>query len=368
MISLFKVFMSKDVDEFTSPVLHSGYIGEGEKVQLFEKEISRFIKNENVVAVNSGTAAITMALRLAGVGYGDYVASTAMTCLATNMPILSLGAIPIWVDVNKIDGTMNPKDLELKINTANKKPKAILCMDWGGLPCDLSALNRISKQYRIPLIEDACQAIGSVYNNELIGNHADFVCFSFQAIKHITSVEGGALVINGIPDLVKKARLMRWFGLDRTQSIDMRCNQDPPVWGYKFHQNDVFASIGLANLRYLPWILSETRKHANIYNNSFTELKNITVLPITSNRQSNYWLYTLLVHDVDNFIKYMKYNNIECSRVHDRNDIKQIFKNFETILPGVSYFDKHHVCIPVGWWLTNREVDYIITTVRGYNG
>ena len=305
VIPLFKVFMADDVD--ISSVLHSGYIGEGEKVELFEKEIGKFIQNDNVVAVNSGTAAITIALRLAGVEHGDYVLSTPITCLATNEPILSLGAIPVWVDVYH-DGTMNHYDLDRRIKSMSKKPKAIVCMDWGGLPCNLVELKEISERYNVPLIEDACQAIGSMYNDQPVGNHADFVAFSFQAIKHITSGDGGALIVNN--NLVKEAQLMRWFGLDRTQSTDMRCSQDPKTWGYKFHMNDISASIGLANIRHLPWILSKTKKHADIYNSELSRYGKVrTVIP-SSNKKSNHWLYTIFTDDVKDFISYMAANEV----------------------------------------------------------
>ena len=104
MIPLFKVFMADDVDEFVMPVLKSGYIGEGKKVAQFEMLLGDLIGNHNVLAVSSGTMAIQIALRLAGVGQGDLVATTTMTCLATNEPILALGAVPVWVDIDTIPG------------------------------------------------------------------------------------------------------------------------------------------------------------------------------------------------------------------------------------------------------------------------
>jgi len=366
MIPIFKVFMSEDVEDFLSPVLHSGYIGEGEKVKLFEDKIGEFIQNENVVAVNSGTAAITMALRLVGVGRGDFVVTTPMTCLATNEPILSLGAIPVWVDIHS-DGTMQPMDLERKIGSLWKKPKAILCMDWGGLPCDLLELNYVSELFNIPIIEDACQALGSVYNDKPIGNHADFVAFSFQAIKHLTTADGGALVVND-PYLLKEARLMRWFGLDRTQGTDMRCYQDPVTWGYKSQMNDITASIGLANIRHLPWILSETRRHADVYNDELKDLNTVRIIKPESFKKSNYWLYTLLVNDAEDFMNYMKTNYVDCSKVHDRNDTKRMFyESREENLPGVDYFEDHHICIPVGWWVKDSEIDKIVSLIKKYD-
>lgn len=355
-VPLFKVYMAMDIDKFVLPVLHSGYVGEGDKVKQFEKKFAEFIQNENVVMVNSGTSAITMALRLAGVEHGDKVISTPMTCLATNMAILSIGAIPVWADILE-DGTLDPLDVQKKID---KSIKAIMCMDWGGTPCKLDEL----RDFGIPLIEDACQALGSIYKQKPIGNDADFVCFSFQAIKHLTTIDGGMLAINTNSDSLKKAKLMRWFGLDRDNGASMRCTQDPPIWGYKFQSNDVSASIGLANLRYLSGIIWKTKENAKKYDSSLIDLKRIKLPETDPERISGNWLYTILVDNVKDFIEHMKKIFIECSQVHERNDKKSVFKEFETNLPGVDYFDSHHVCIPVGWWLTQRDLKDIIKMVK----
>ncbi len=342
--------MAPDVADFILPVLHSGYVGEGPKTVEFEKALSEFIDNENIVTVSSGTAAITMALRLAGVGHGDRVITTPMTCLGTNEPILSLGAVPVWADI-LLDGTLDPDSVQKILDRS--LAKAIIVMDWGGLPCRLDEF----KKFDIPVIEDACQAIGSTYHGRQVGNDADFVCFSFQAIKHLTTIDGGALVINGKPDLVRRARLMRWFGLDRTQTVDMRCFQDPPLWGYKCQPNDVLASIGLANIRHLPRLIELCRNHASVYDKVLGRKE-------SPDRKSCYWLYTVFVEDQQEFISYMKDNGVMASLVHDRNDTKAIFKGWQ-VLAGVDYFDAHHVCIPVGWWLTDEDVQKISQLIEG---
>lgn len=351
MIPLFKVFMAKNVGEYVLPVLHSGYIGEGPKSKEFEERFASFIQNDNVAVVNSGTSAIVLALKLAGVKEGDTVLSSPITCLLTNMAILSIGAKIKWVDVNPITGNIDIEDAKRKC----EEVKAILCTDWGGLPCDIKNL-----QFGIPVIEDACHAIGSYYYRKHVGQKADFTCFSYQAIKHLTCVDGGALVCKN-PDDVRKAKLMRWAGLDRDNGANMRCTQDPPVWGYKMQLNDVAASIGLANIEQLPYNLDKTYNHAYLYNKAFGIKDDDDFL-------SGYWLYTLIVNDADDFVRYMTDNGVECSKVHDRNDTKTVFKEFaDDNLPGVEYFDKHHVCIPVGHWLTNEDVEKIINLVIEYN-
>jgi dTDP-4-amino-4,6-dideoxygalactose transaminase len=345
--------MSENVNKYLDPVLQSGYIGEGKQSALFEKRFGEYIGNPNTVVVNSGTSAIVLALKLAGVGHGDYVISTPATCLATNMAILSVGAKIVWADVNK-NGNVNVEDVAKKILNSRYPIKAIVCVDWGGMPCDFDELNGLT----IPVIEDACHSIGSYYKNHHVGIDSDFTCFSFQAIKNLTTGDGGALVMRDSVN-VDKVKMMRWFGLDRNKGASMRCTQDPPVLGYKMQLNDIAASIGLANLGTLTDRLELSYRHACMYNDAFDIWEK-------DDRSSSYWLYTINVEDVTKFIQYMKDNDVECSPVHDRNDTKTIFKEFKCDLPGVDYFDDHHVCIPVGWWLTDDDVKRIIQLCQNY--
>jgi dTDP-4-amino-4,6-dideoxygalactose transaminase len=366
MIPLFKVYMARDVVDFVKPVLHSGYIGEGEKVKQFEHEIGRMIGNPNVAMVNSGTSAIVMALRLAGIGRDDLVLSTPMTCMATNEAILQFGAHIVWADILQ-DGTVNPFSVEEKLREF-PEVKAVMVVDWGGTPCMLKEIKTAIGDRNIPIIEDACQSIGSVYCNHLIGhaeNGADYVCLSFQAIKYLTTADGGAVIVP--PDKLKEAQLLRWFGMDRTKSIAMRCEQDPPAWGYKFQSNDVAAAIGLANLQYLPGLLRAVRRNARRYNHEFADIDGVAITgPFKTDRQPNYWLYTLLVDDVSNFTRYMAGRGIEVSKAHVRNDTKTIFADYQVELPGVTFFDDRHICIPVGWWLSDSDVEEIVQAVKEY--
>ena len=354
MIPLFKVFMATCAIDAVQQVFWTGYIGDGEWVKRFEKAFGEYIHNPNVIALNSGTSALTMALRLSGVRHGDYVVSTPMTCLATNMPILSLGARPVWADILR-DGTIDPESVKGKMNP---NVRAIICMDWGGLPCLLNELKIIADEWQVPLIHDACQSVGGGYNEKpsIGGSPAQFVATSFQAIKYLTTGDGGALIIND-PELLEQGRLMKWFGLDRTKSAQLRCGQDPPFWGYKFQMNDITAAMGFSNLRTICWIVRKARANAQYYNRALSDCKNVQIIPYDRSRgRSGHWLYTCFVDDVDHFVNYMAENNVHASKVHDRNDIKTIFKDSYTgNLPGVDFFDKHHVAIPVGWWVESND-------------
>lgn len=366
MISLFKVHMPKEVDKPLLEVLHSGYIGQGKKVGEFEQKLAKFLENKNVLTLNSGTSALQLALRLAGVGYGDEVISTPMTCTATNEPILAAGAKIVWADVLPSNGLIDPSSVENKIT---KKTKAIVCVDWGGTVCDLDSLLKITRKYKIKLIEDAAHAFGSTYKGKKVGSISDFTCFSLQAIKHITTVDGGFLTTLDKRDY-KRGKLLRWYGIDREAKIqgDSRIDVDIPEWGYKFHMNDVTATIGIVQFKYLSQILSKHRDNAKFFRENIDD-KFFTHPETTWKQNSSFWLYTLVLPTPElrvGFVKYMRTREIMTSRVHGRNDIYAAFPKSKEKLSGVTYFYDREECIPVHWALTFPEKRKIVKECNNF--
>lgn len=360
-IPLFKVFMSPGVDRPLLKVIHSGYVGQGPKVDEFEEKLRTFIGNPYVLTVNSGTSALQLALRLAGVSHGDDVISTPMTCTATNWPILAAGANIVWADINPRTGNMDPESVKRKLT---KKTKAIICVDWGGYPCDIDAIKKNAGG--IPLIEDAAHAFGAMYKGKKVGQTADFTCFSFQAIKHLTTVDGGALAVRTKADY-QRGILLRWYGIDRNKrSQENRIEIDVREWGYKFHMNDVCAAIGIENLKYTEKILAKHRDNAAFYRKALSKLPYVQLTEELPEYGSSYWLFTILVKDRHSFLKHMSDRGIMVSQVHRRNDTHPVVSKFRTDLPGVDEFSEHMVCIPVGWWLTKRERSLIAGAVKSY--
>jgi len=363
-IPLFKVFMPESVMEPLRKVLLGGYIGEGPRVEEFERELGPWFGNSNVLTLNNGTAALQLALRLANVGYGDEVVSTSMTCSATNEPILAMGGRIIWADIDPWTGNIDPKDVAKRITP---KTKAIMCVHWGGYPCELDELNAVAAEHGVKLIEDACHAFGSTYHGKPIGSQSDFACFSFQAIKEMTTVDGGALVCKSKADC-ERGRLLRWYGIDRrAKRSDLRCEADIVEYGYKFHMNDVTAVIGLEQLKYVGKTIEKHRANAARYDEAFKNLEAVRPLRYRNDRCSSHWLYTMRVKDRPKFMEHMKRAGITVSQVHARNDTHTMFKDFKVNLPGVDEFTAEQVSIPVGWWLTEKDVSYIIKTVSKYS-
>lgn len=364
MIPLFKVFMSDKVDGPLLETLHSGFIGQGSKVEQFESILKVYVDNPYILTINTGTSAIQLALRLAGVGPGDDVITSPMTCTASNMPILAAGANIVWADIDPETGNISPQSI---IDNLTERTKAVICIHYGGYPCDLDEINNIGKAFRIKIIEDAAHAFGSEYRGRLIGNHSDFACFSFQAIKTMTTVDGGLLACNNEFDY-RRGKLLRWYGIDREgPRADFRCENDIPEWGYKFHMNDVAATIGMENFKALKILLACNRRNARYYDNEIGRrgLRRVKKLRYDNDRLSSYWLYILLVEDRASFMAHMADRGIQVSQVHKRNDTHSCFAQFnDGPLPGVDSFSSRQCAIPVGWWLSHDERVTIMDAVE----
>jgi dTDP-4-amino-4,6-dideoxygalactose transaminase len=284
-----------------------------------------------------------------------------MTCTATNTPIITNSASIKWADCDPITGNICPDSIRKNITT---KTKAIVMIHWGGNPCLIDEINQIGREYGIKIIEDAAHAIGSEYNGKKIGEISDFTCFSFQAIKHLTSIDGGAISCKSEKDY-ERVKLLRWFGIDREpkskEKIDLRCEIDVAEAGYKFHMNNISAVVGNENLKHIDFIVGAHRDNALFYNNIFSD-NNIKYAK--ENGKSSYWLYTIHVENRDELMNKLKECGVASSKVHARNDTHSMFKDFyNDNLPGVEEFNRTHLCIPVGWWVTKKDREFIAKKV-----
>jgi perosamine synthetase len=360
---LFKVHMPKSVDKPLLDVLHSGFIGQGKKVDEFEKKLGLYFGNRKVLTLNSGTSGLHLALRLANVGHGDEVISTPMTAVATNTPILAAGAKIVWADINPITGLIDPQAIEKKITP---KTKAIIMVHYGGIPCDIDAINAIAKKYNLKTIEDGAHAIGAEYKGLKIGNHSDFIMFSLQAIKHFTTVDGGLLLCKDQSDY-ERGKLLRWYGIDRDEKRkEFRCEEDIVEYGYKYHMNDISATIGIEQLKYIDEIVGKHVDNQEYYDRTLQNIKDVVVIKKPNESKSSSWLYTLHIDKRDLFSAWMGKQGIMTSRVHERNDKHTAFKESQCDLPGVDAFNATQVSIPVGWWIAEEDRRFIASKIKEF--
>lgn len=388
-IPLFKVFMSPKAGEEVTKVLNSGFIGQGPKVEEFESILKEHFQHPYIQTVNAGTSALHMALHLLktpkthmenvyqgiafvehnwpGLEPGDEVLCTAMTCTASNWPVLANGLKIKWVDIDPNTLNMDLEDLAKKITL---KTKVIMGVHWGGYPLDLDKIKEIQNNFRKEhgwapaLIEDGAHSFGSDYKGNPIGTNGNLTMFSLQAIKHITSVDGG-LLFSPHKELHDRGKLVRWYGIDRDgDRKDFRCEADIPEWGFKFHMNDVCATVGIENFKFMDEIVSKHKSNAAYYDNNLKDVNGVTLLERQEGFNSAFWIYTMLVDDRDDFYKYMDECNITVSQVHERNDKHTCTAEFKTELPNLDKTIGKVVNIPVGWWITKEEREYIVNCIK----
>ena len=379
MISLFKVFMSEDVLEPLNKVLMSGYVTQGKQVEKYESALKKFIGNENLLTVNSGTAGLTLATRLLlkkddsfnWPGFdidNDVVLTPALTCFATTCSILANNVKIRWLDVGLETPNISLEDVKRKLD---KHTKIIYLVHWGGMPVDLDELDKICEEHKINfgfkpmVVEDCAHAFGAEFNGKKLGNHGNICVFSTQAIKHLTSGDGGIITLPN-KSLYDRCKLLRWFGIDRDKRnykrTDFRLENDIAEYGYKYHMNDINATIGLYNLPYISTLLEKMRENGKYFDERLKNIEGIKLIKNNPKCNSAYWLYTIRVLNGKKyeFINKMKEAGIMISQVHNRNDINSCVKKFKEILPNLDVLEKELVCIPVGWWLEKEDLDKII--------
>jgi dTDP-4-amino-4,6-dideoxygalactose transaminase len=359
MIPLVKPFMPpRDVlMPALENILYSGYIAEGEAVYQFEDTFRQYVDNPYCLAVNSGTAALHLAYLLENIKAGDEIISTPMTAEPTNTTIAVTGAKVVWGDVDPNNGLLDPKSVR---NLITEKTKAIVLVHYAGMVCDMDEFNQLSKEYNIPVIEDAAHALGSKYRNKMTGLGNNNTIFSFQAIKHMTTVDGGILALTNGTDM-ERARKLRWFGLDKKKS---RLENDITEAGYKYGMNNVNAAIGNVQMRYLDSIINTHISNGKYYDAELKDMSGIELPNYSNHTEPSYWLYTMKVERREDFIKMMESNGVTASTLHHRNDTHSVFKPSERELPNMETFYNSFVHIPCGWWVTEEDRERIAALIK----
>ncbi len=371
--------MSPEAGEQMQETLYSGYITQGPKVKEFEDQLSIFLGSDSlkVVTVNSATSALQLAVRLAKGKVYDHglVISTPMTCTATNTAIVAAGAQILWADVNPVTGNIDPESVQRLLMKYSGQVRAIVGVDWGGHPCEWQKLNDLGNIHNALTIQDAAHAFGSV-DHKFPDKCATLVCYSFQAIKPLTTVDGGAIVTRS-HHYSEAAKLLRWFGIDRESSQkDFRCSMEIPEPGYKYHMNDVNASVGLANLPHINNLLKKVHHNAQVLRLS---VKNAgygsaaRIYPVGTDKEYAPWIFTIRVEHREHFIEYMKEKGIMTGQVHARNDTMTCFRYPYTVgqdghLSGLAVFASTQVNIPCGWWVNEQEINFIGECIKEYCG
>lgn len=342
-------------------ILYSGQISEGPPVAEFERRFGAFIGGPDVLSFYSGTAALHGALVLAGVQPGDEVISTAMTAEPTNMAIRHAGGKIVWADVDPANGNLSATSVAQKITD---RTRAVMVVHYGGIPAPLDGIRAAAAARGIPVIEDAAHALGARYAGAPIGTHSEFVMFSLQAIKHMTTVDGGMLACNGANDreaLLARGRRFRWFGIDRAAP---RTEVDVSEIGYKYHMNNVTATIGLAQLDHIAPVIARHIANGQYFDQALQGIPGLELCRWEERAEPSYWFYTVMVEERESFSRHLSAHGIANSQAHKRNDHHSVFAASRCELPGLDDFYRRMIHIPCGWWVDDERREYIANVIR----
>jgi perosamine synthetase len=300
MIPLVKTFLppASELMPALESVLYSGYIAQGQVVEDFERAFERYIEEGYSLSLNSGTAALHIALILAGVQESDEVITTALTAEPTNVAIKMMGAKIRYADVDLETGAISPSAIE---NVINERTKAIIVVDYAGIPVDVMRIQAIAQRHNLTVIQDAAHALGAKYNGKKTGCHFPYTVFSLQAIKHITTVDGGVLQLLDEADY-HQGKLVRWFGLDKMKT---RLDNNIQYQGYKYHMNNVNAAIGLLQMEYVDSVVNKYIDNGKYFDANLKDTPGIELIKYYENSEPSYWLYTAKVENRDGFIRKM---------------------------------------------------------------
>ena len=365
-IVLFYPYIPKKSLKILEKRLSTRWIGQGPMVDKFEKKFSKmFAKNNPCIATGAGTDALHLAYILAGLKFGDEVIAPVYTCTATNIPFLYMGVKIKFADVDPITMNISVKSVKKLITS---KTKAIVCTHYGGLPCDMDELKKIASQKKIPIVEDAAHALGATYKNKPIGSLSEFTMFSFQAIKHITTGDGGMLCIKN-KKLLNKARRIRWFGIDREGKQKGTWKNDIFEVGYKYQMTDIGASIGIESLKNFNKIINYRRKIYEVYLNELSKNQDIICVNDEDKRKKHAaWLFTILLEKKDFLQKKLREKGIETNQVHFRNDKYSVFKKFvkNSKFPNMDYIEDKYLVLPIHHKVKISDVKYICQLINKY--
>lgn len=362
-IEFFHTHVGPEAQRLAAETLATGWLSEGARVREFEAALAGTLGLSRPVAVNSGTSALHLALAVAGVGPGDEVVLPPQTFVATGLAVLMQGATPVFCDVDPATGNLDPASFAARVTD---RTRAVMPVHWGGLPCDLDGIHAVAAPRGIAVIEDAAHALGATYRGRPVGAISRFTCFSFQAIKHVTTGDGGALCCTD-PDDHRAAMTRRWFGIDRVSAAPSILGErvyDIERLGFKYHLNDLGASVGLGNLRDFPPRLARRRALAARFLDALAGVPGLDLPPVLDDRESAWWLFTVRVDRREDFIRALASRGVPASVVHLRIDHNSIFGGVRDDLPGQAAFNERQVALPVHEGLTDDDAAAIVASVR----
>jgi perosamine synthetase len=361
--------VEKDIESVVS-VMRTRFLSIGPKIQEFEKKMCDYIGVKHTVAVNSGTSALHLIIRGLGIGEGDKVLTTPFSFIASSNCILFEKAEPLFVDINEETLNLDPDKVEKKLKSLSaeelKKVKAMLVVDAFGQPADWDRFEDIARKYKLLLIEDSAEALGSEYKGKKCGTFGEAGVFAFYPNKQITTGEGGVLVTDN-EELAIAARSMRsqgrgisgeWLDHDRL--------------GYNYRMDELAAALGCSQMERLDEILEKRAKVAEMYNQKFAEIEAVQIPYVSTNTSKMSWfVYVIRLADGINREKVMDYLNregVQCkpyfTPIHLQPFYVDMFGYKKGDFPITEDVSSRTIALPFFTNLQEEQIDYVVQKLK----
>lgn len=365
-IPLYGTFLNNEMENSALDVLRSGAIAVGEYSNEFRRKFGILVENSNVTPTSDMSNAIQIALRISGVSDGDYVLSSPFACMATNAPIVAIGAKPAWVDINYRTGMMDPESL---IKTITPKTKALILYHLAGYPAQVEEIAEICFEKGIPLIEDCNNALLARVGKRQVGSWGKYSIYSFYPNRQINATEGGALVTSEIKDSLRALKLRR-YGVDpfsfRLANGEINPESDISEIGWAATFNNLCSSIGLAQISDVEVRVARTRANAKFLDEVCAGLKSISPIQIGKEDSPSYWVYLIRSKYSRELMRFLENRGIKSSKVHYPNHFYTGFGVEIPDLVGCNLFFNDVLAIPCGWWLEQSDLQHIASSLEDF--
>jgi len=369
-IKLARGSLGKEELEEVRSAFEYGYFGLAAKVDEFEKQLKLFLGAKHVVATNTGTSALHLAMDCIGIGSEDEVIVPSLTFAASFQAISATGATPVPCEVSPDTLLLDLKDVKSNIT---EKTKAIMPVHYAGNPCDMDSLLAIKKQHGIRIIEDAAHAFASTYKGNMIGSFGDIACFSFDSIKNMTCGEGGAIAFSD-PSLGPILRKKRLLGIDRESQTTTSWKErnwfyDVSTQGFRYHMSNINAAIGLAQIKKVGAFIARRREICLQYDSAFKDLTGMRFLPIDYTTTAPH-IYVILISDKkrEALMQFLKNKDIESGIPYIPNHLHSFYKQDNHKLPVTEKVFDEILALPLHTELSNANIEHVITcTIEFFN-
>lgn len=366
IISVSRPSINKEELEKVQEVFSTNWLGMGSVVKEFEEAVRDYIGVKHVVAVNTGTSAIHLAIDVLGIKPQDEIITPSLTYAAAIQAIIACRGEPVFCDVEESTLNIDIASVERKIS---KKTRAILPVHYCGNPVDMDTLFSLANKYRLIVIEDACHAFGTIYKGKKIGSFGHLTCFSFDPVKVITCGEGGCVTTNNDAwtDLLQKKRLL---GIDKDTWSRYKNKRswyyDVLVKGYRYHMSNINAAIGLAQMKKINQFIKKRQEIVEAYDNAFKNLEELIILKKDTREISPYCYIIRIKRDRDKLINFLREKGIETGIHYIPNHLHSFFKQYASKLPVTEQVWQEILTLPLYYDMSDKDVELVIDSVKEF--